>query len=278
MLPDNIHIYQVFYDEHTRQHLENEYLPFDNTENLRPDWFEFPVMRNFFLNTDLDPNGWYGFLSWNFRGKTSLTPTEVIDFVASCRQDHDVAILPHSWDEIAYFRNPFEHGELVHPGIGEVATKAFGEMGIAQSLDDLVSHSGTFTFCNHIVAKPVYWAKWLALANPFWLMAEDPAHPLHAGLNRPAKYRSWKNGVQFKVFIQERFPAILLADRSLRTATYDVSATGAIRPAFSAPPDFQTRELLQLCDLLKKDYCAGRNDKALGMYLELRKLVTADYS
>ena len=63
-------IYQIYYDEPSRQALDSGFIPLDNTDNLRPDWSELWVIRRFLLNTPLIEDQWYGFLSPKFTAKT----------------------------------------------------------------------------------------------------------------------------------------------------------------------------------------------------------------
>ena len=49
------YIYQIYYDEASRAALDPGFLPLDNTANLRPDWYEFHVIKKFLENNHLEP-------------------------------------------------------------------------------------------------------------------------------------------------------------------------------------------------------------------------------
>ena len=44
-----IHIHQIYYNEQTRAQLDPGYIPLDNTDNPRPEWYEFWVIKQFFV-------------------------------------------------------------------------------------------------------------------------------------------------------------------------------------------------------------------------------------
>lgn len=66
------HVYQIFYDQRSRQALDPEFLPLDNSRDARPDWFEFWPIRQYLLANTLREGDWYGFLSPRFRAKTGV--------------------------------------------------------------------------------------------------------------------------------------------------------------------------------------------------------------
>src|SRR5690349_5921280 len=106
-----VSIHQIFYDDASQAQLEPGYLPLDNRANLRPDWYEFWSIRQFLLETPLQPGRWYGFFSPRFAEKTKLGSAEVLEFVRTIDGYADVALFSPYWDQIAYFQNPFEQGE-----------------------------------------------------------------------------------------------------------------------------------------------------------------------
>ena len=77
----NIKIYQIFYDYLTKKSIQPGFIPLDNSENLRPDWFEFWPMLNSFRKNEIKEDTWYGFLSPNFTLKTGFNSDTVLKII-----------------------------------------------------------------------------------------------------------------------------------------------------------------------------------------------------
>ena len=203
-------IYQIYYNERTKNSLDPGFIPLDNSENLRPDWYEFHVIRSFLNKTKLNDNEWYGFLSPNFRGKTRLTSKAINNFLDFSEGKAEVALIPAGWDQIAYFQNPFEQGEIWHPGITELSQSVLNFMDFNVNLIDTVYHSGNFAFSNYIIAKPDYWYKWLSFANTFFELVENNSTNLSTYLQKHTTYGSSADQAPIKTFIQERMPFLII--------------------------------------------------------------------
>ncbi len=270
---NEVFIFQIFYDQKSQQVLDPGFIPLDNTSNERPDWFEFWVIRNFLNKHPLEENAWYGFLSPRFRTKTGLESKQVISFVDTYAIHSDVALFSPGWDQIAYFQNPFEQGEMWHPGLSDLSQSFLDAAGMSMDLPSLVTDSTTTVFCNYMVAKANFWKQWLNLANRFFEMAEADKNAMSGQLIRPTSYGSKLNLAPMKTFLQERFATVLLAKGGFKTVALDQSSYA---PIFTRlfNDDFRTRRLLQACDLLKQQYNLTRDNDYFSMYQKLRKQIT----
>jgi hypothetical protein len=148
-------VHQIFYDKKSQSSLDPGFIPLNNVENQRPDWYELWVIKNFLENTDLISDAWYGFLSPRFYGKIRLTAKDIYEFLQTVDPSADVVTISYSWEQIAYFLNPFEQGELFHPGLTKISQQFFdlidpGEVNISK----LVGHSGNSVFCNFSWVNP----------------------------------------------------------------------------------------------------------------------------
>lgn len=265
-------VYQIYYDTATRQSVEPGFIPLDNMANERPDWFELWVIRNFLNQNHLDPQGWYGFLSPSFRHKTGVSSEQVQALLRFADSGSDVALIPFAWEQSAFFRNPFEQGEVFHPGITRLVQGFLDHLQIDIQVDRLLTHTGNFTFSNYVIARPAYWRKWLFLANAFFEFVEHHPSPLAQALRGTTSYGSQAHQAPIKTFIQERFTALILADSDFKIATFDISATAPIFERLFEPTP-HTRGLLQSCDFLKKRYLAHGAAEDLTLYLNLRERI-----
>jgi hypothetical protein len=264
----NIFIHQIFYNEATRAAVAPGFIGLDNTANERPDWYEFWVMRNWLNAHPLEEGAWYGFLSPKFTEKTGYSSAAVLDVIAAHDAHGDVALFSMGWEQLAYFLNPFEQGEAWHPGLTAMSQRFFDMAGCKVDLESLVTHCGTSVFSNYVIAKPRYWRQWLALANRFFDLAEDPRGLPELGRN--TSYGSVQNQAPMKTFIQERFSAVILSQGGFSVVAPDVSQTA---PLFEQlfPGGAYTRRMLQACDLLKERFCATRDQDYLEIYYRIRQ-------
>ena len=260
------YVYQVFYNDETRRQLDPGFIPLDNTANLRPDWFEFWVIRNFLRSNRLEEEGWYGFLSPKFMDRTGVPAAHVHAAIDWFDRQADALLFSTAWDQIAYFLNPFEQGELWHPGLRALSQSFFDRIGLTLDLKTLVTHSGSSAFSNYVVARPAYWRKWLALADPFFELVEAEAD----GLAGSTPYGDPHTLYPMKTFIQERFPAVILNDGALRGVCPDQPQHQLVYDRLFGPMP-RVRRQLHACDLMKAEYCRTRDEDYLRIYWKIRR-------
>ncbi|MFN7221861.1 MAG: hypothetical protein ACK5UX_14635 [Burkholderiales bacterium] len=262
-----IHVHQIFYDDASRSMLDPGFVPLDNSANPRPDWYEFFPILNFLRQHELEEGAWYGFLSPKFGAKTGITSQYLLSLLATHDAQADVALLSTAWDQIAFFENQFEQGELWHPGITQATQQFLDSIGSTVQVNTLVNHSLNSVFSNFIVAKPTYWTKWRSLAEQLWTYAESarPGDPIAAKTN----YATATKQTPMKVFVQERLAPIILSTNTFRTVTLDVSANAPIWELLFAPHP-ATRRVLQACDLLKQRYTQSGDATFLDAFRKLR--------
>jgi len=205
-----IRLYQIAYDQATLKQVHGSgFLLLDNLENPRPDWYEYWPIRKFLSENTLEDDVWYGFLSPKFSAKTGLNHQQVCDFITQCSADPavSVALFSPQPDMGAHFLNVFEQAEAFDPGFVEVAAAFVATQGISVALPAMVMDSRQIVFSNYFVAKPVFWRLWFALTETLFHAAEDPNHPLYAGLNHATTYSA---NAPRKVFLSERLASLLL--------------------------------------------------------------------
>ena len=260
-----INIYQIYYDKQTYEMLDKGFLPLDNSNSPRPDWFEFWPNRKFLKETPLNEDSWYGFFSPKFVLKTGFTSTVIKDFINK-NPAAEVALFTSTWDFIAYYKNAFEQGEVWHEHITQVAQMFFNVIGFQVDLDKMVHHSQNSVTSNYLIAKPRYWRRWLDLADKLEFVSESDT-PLGSILRGDTTYGPRK--FAFKVFIQERLAPVILATEKYNVLVPDQSA---YRPMFENLfyTNHRTRRTLQACDLLKELYCSSGDEDYLKTYEKLK--------
>ncbi|NJD25001.1 MAG: hypothetical protein FIB06_06310 [Betaproteobacteria bacterium] len=268
-----INLFQIYYDENSKGGLEKGYVPLDNTENLRPEWFEFHVIRQFLLANQLSDNAWYGFFSTKVRDKSTLTYDEIRRFVEFSEGKADVALISVGWDQLSFFRNPFEQGDFFHPGITQFSQYVVDRLGYKLDLKRSIGHTGNFAFSNFIVAKLRYWAEWLRFANFFYDLVENWQGGVPDVIRGDTRYLTDHAAeAPFRTFIQERMPFVILVSGGYRTTTYALHDRLRIYDEIFVPGD-ETRAALVECDRHKRAYLATGNREFLELYYQARASV-----
>ena len=261
----SISVYQIYYDEATKIQLQPDFLPLDNTKNLRPDWAEYWVIRQFFENNELNSKNWYGFFSPSFARKTELTDSQVIQFVQQQEADCEVILFSPYWANTSFFKNPFEQAEWEHQLL-PTAIKFFKSIGSSVDLENYIAHRENTVYCNYFVAKPRFWMRWLEITNALFELAENPDSSMYAELNEDAQYQFGQYGK--KVFIIERIATTILVHESFKTASYDTFAL----PSHNAGFDLHREQLIK-CEALKRLYASTREDRHLMEFISARNLI-----
>jgi len=259
----NAFVYQIYYDEESKRQLDSGFIPLDNSSNPKPDWYEFWVILNYLKNNPLRDDAWYGFLSPRFVEKTGINAATLFAALGHAQDSANVGLFHAEWAQIAFFRNPFEQGDMWHPGISELSQSFFNAIGMDVNVSGLVSSSYNSVFSNYIVAKPVFWKKWLPIAEKFFAFVESDQGEQHR-----AETGHRRDVAPMKTFVQERIVSVILARDAFDVVVPDVSLTSPIPWPFKE--EMQTRRILQACDILKDRFCKTGNDIYLDMFYRLR--------
>ncbi len=264
---NKIQIYQIYYDDLTRNQVEKEFLELDNTSNHRSDWYEFWPILNFLRKNKIENDTWYGFLSTKFKAKTGVSAKFLTQIIKDHGDRADVIIISPGWDQLAYFKNTFEQAEYWHSGIQELTSLFLEKIKLKINLMEFITDSSNSGFSNYIIAKGKYWQNWLNLSEQFFYIADN-----NEQFNKNTTYGSENEIVPMKVFIQERLSSIILNLEDYKIITYDQSTS---MPIFEKmfENNIETRKLLITCDLMKKYYRMSNNNKYLDMYWEVRNKI-----
>ena len=264
-----IYIHTIYYNFDTKKNISPHFIPLDNSNNNGNEWFEFLPILNYLQSNELEENAFYGFLSPKFSKKTGYQPSYVIDLITKYGNIADIFLFSPGWDQISYFLNPWEQGEVWHPGLMNASQRFLDNYGLKLDLSILVTDSTNSVFSNFIVAKKGYWLNWLKIAKSFYCYAENSNNLIK---NQKICYGSKENQYPLKTFIQERFASLVMLNHNYKILVPDQSLTS---PIFTKifPDDINTRRLLITCDILKKIYKKSLNPNVLETYWSTRNLI-----
>jgi hypothetical protein len=261
-----VEIYQIFYDQKTRESLDSGFIPLDNTYPDESEWFEFLPMLRFLNNSELDEGVWYGFLSPKFTDKVGITSVEISEIIHQNHERANVILLSPEWDQVAYFKNIFEQGEFCHPGLLNLSQKFIESEGINLDLRQQIMDSSNTVFSNYVVAKKEYWDKWKKIAKNFFDYAS-----LHKEYSQRLQGKSY-NQYPMKVFIQERLASVILNQFPFSIINIDQSDYAPINTLLFESDD-RARELLKKCNWLKAQYRRTRQSIYMQEYWNSRNQI-----
>jgi hypothetical protein len=184
--------------------------------------------------------------------------------------DAEVALFSHSWDQIAYFKNPWEQGDFFHPGLLEESQKFINHINLNLVIKDLVCDATNTVFSNFIIAKKPYWDKWITLASKLIEYAEQ--YTDGENLLFSTRYGSSVKDYQIKVFIQERIASIILYQNRFKTLVANNSMrTGVFHNLFTN--DEKSIRLIKLCGEIKSIYRLSNDPGVLDLYHTTKKII-----
>jgi len=267
MIQSNIH--QIYYSEQSRLELDPGFVPLDNSANERPDWREYWPIRRFLLSQKLVPDCYYGFFSPKFKQKTTLTASDVDEFIRQQDGGADVISFSPFFDEMAFPLNIMEMA-AVHHGCRDVFLQCAALVAPQFQLDSDVMTSLDTVYCNFFVAKPRFWTEWLTQCEVIFDIAEQAMTPLGRALNNVVNYGT--GTAPAKVFVIERLASLLLWAQP----QWSVQSYGPLRLPRLAPRHLAmvTVADLLVLDALKIAHRRSGAGQYLTLYRQLRERLT----
>jgi hypothetical protein len=264
----NIKIFQIYYNQETLDKLLPGFIPLNNENSLFIDYFEFYPILNFLRNNTLQDNTWYGFLSPKFYEKTGLNSSKVYELLEKLCEEFDVALLSPSFEQLAYYLNPFEQGEAHHSGMMAMTQQFIDECSLKVSLRNFVTDSSTSAFSNYIIAKKEYWIEWKKIAEIFFEYMERSPE-----LEKKTKYGATIDQYSMKAFIQERLSCLVLTAQDFKVLSLHYYtnpkffSNGSINGPIKSP--------WLASDLMKEMYRKTSDSIYLEMYQKLRNDISS---
>ncbi|MEQ1828582.1 MAG: hypothetical protein ABL921_21655, partial [Pirellula sp.] len=213
----------------------------------------------------------YGFLSPRFEAKTGITAQELRFAISNSAANCEAILCPVGWDQLAYFANPFEQGEMWHGGLMDLTQQFLQHLTIPLDLRSLVTYSKTSVFSNYVIAKPRYWRAWLGLADAFFDYVERGASA--EAIRQTTNYGSVLHQTPMKVFIQERLASLVLSQGGFGAEVVRCQEPWPVYDRLFVSHTLDgtpVHQVLQTCDWLKMRYVHTGDDTYLQTYRKAR--------
>jgi hypothetical protein len=263
----NAHIFQVFYNEETKNTLDPGFIPLDNCNNLRPDWREYYPIKNYLKNNTLNEGDLYGFFSPKFKLKTGLSASDCFSFINSHPINVDVIGFSPLFDLGACFLNSFLQCIAQHPNSRYSIENSLKLINPSLGINELVMHSNNTIFCNYFVAKPKFWRVWLETCELIWCESELNSSLLAKELNSIAEIHD--NNAPIKVFVIERIASLILATSN----NWNVEAYNPLKLPFSDAKVSREKNGLIQMDALKIAFANHGRHEYLTLFNSIRNLL-----
>jgi hypothetical protein len=254
-------IYQIFYDQKTKDNLDPKFIPFDNTNPSDPSWYEFEIIRKILESNFFDDNEFIGIFSPRFFEKTGMSGSNVFAIVEKSKSE--VISFSPDFQASALYLNPFIQADLFHPGFLSCAQKAYQHIGFDIDLNYIVSSSFRTIFSNYWVAKYSFWKVWFKYALKLYFLSSNKSKLISKKMNALTFHRNIKN-YPMKIFILERLITVLLED-------LNIDAELAINyHEHYLKKNFSNERIKQmfLLDSLKLSFKQNTDQALLNLYLE----------
>lgn len=255
-------LFQIYYDAASKEVLDPDFIPLNNSASDRPDWFEYWPIRRQLLSHRFDDEDYVGFFSPRFKKKTGLSGSDVISRVE--RATTDIISFSPALEDSALFLNSFYHAERWHPGCFRLSQDFLDAAKIEIQLNRLVQDRSRIIFSNYFVAKYRFWKKWYELTDKLFQMSECEGEPLSQRLNAFATHRGRKT-YQMKIFILERCVSLVL---EMENIDAESGWDHVKETRYEVGPVL--KNLLTL-DALKTQYLRTGDKSFIGLYMKMQK-------
>lgn len=205
-----IKLYQVFYDDATRQAIEPEFIPYDNRQPPHNGWFEYGCIRNILLTADFADDDRFGLFSPRLTEKTGLGGH---DLLARCAEsDAELISFSPCLDQLSLFPNVFAQGDFWHPGLIAATRELFQRIGLDVNVAsyDYYADQTRSIFSNYFVARMSVWKTWFSYAERIFDLCENGTDELARQLNGHTDHRAIAGRYPLKAFIMERLICAVL--------------------------------------------------------------------
>lgn len=260
----NLRLFQIYYNEETRNLLDPAFTPLDNSENPRPDWAEYWPIRNLLNSTTFAEDDYIGVFSPRFSSKTGIDGASARQLVDAAPEADMYSLSPY-FDQGALHLSPFEQGERKHPGLMPLMEKLLPELAVTLNPRELVCDQTTTIFANYFIARYTVWRAWFALSEQIFRICEAGDSDLARELNQSTLHRGTES-YPMKVFVMERLITVVLEFHRF-SARYCLDLQTAPKSVQGSQAIFNW---LLICDALKGQYKKTGNPLFINQYLHLR--------
>ena len=161
-----IKISQIYYAENQHAHLDEAFVPYDNSKPSRDGEFEMGVLQDSYLAKNHFTADFTGFVSWKFTQKTGLPGKFFVDFIQQ-NPGYEVYFVNPFPAEIR-FKNVWFQGDACHPNVMQFTQGLLDKLNYRLQLTDFINGIETLAYCNYWVASASFWERYMGFLQPLY--------------------------------------------------------------------------------------------------------------
>lgn len=223
-MSQNTKIFQLYFKDELKQHLDPAFEPMSNVDNPRPhlrEWCKWDREHESMMASDLTH---WGYVSWKFKQKSNLDGDRVMNWI-SANPGYDAYLLNPCIVNEALFANGWEQGDIHHPGISDIGNKFFSKMGYGEvDCKNLLLDRTRMLFANYVVGSRQFWELFMKFTRALFTEADlDPVFKEEVFGEGRSNYAHDKSLPNF-TFLIERFIPTFLELEGLTSICYPYTA------------------------------------------------------
>jgi hypothetical protein len=225
----SIRIYQSYYKEEQKEHLDPEFFPYDNTSNPVQNLYEHYLYHRIREQALADGVEYWGMFSWQWRKKLSHASVEqILDAAEQCTgAGCDVVIYNPYVDDEAVSFNIWEQGAWSHPYILHLGRAVLEKMGEDPNLVFEPMDYGVYLAANYMLGNQKYWDGLLEFLDRF-VASLDQLSPEDSVMMKSSAGYEPNPKLDYTGFICERLISTYLvkqrANQNLKIGAYVISS------------------------------------------------------
>ena len=218
----NVKIYQAYYDPIQLPSLDSAFIPYDNTENKRPDLREYPLLKDLFQKNRHTDAHW-GLVSWKWKEKTHLEPQVFRQWILD-NPGYDVYHFDAYLIVAALCNNLW-----CQDGYTDFANVLFPKIGINVPCQDISYKAEDFATCNFVIGNSHFWTEFFLYVDNILVLCSQDEYLYEQLYRRGRMCSSFKDGKEhFSVipnfiFIIERLVSLFfIQNRNIKVKKFPI--------------------------------------------------------
>jgi hypothetical protein len=196
-------IFQAYYKDDQKIHLDPEFTPFDNTANPVVNLHEYYIYTKIYEEAMKSNEDLWGHFSWQWKKKLENVPAaQIIDIIKKNPGADVYTFFPYPWETVANW-NVWEHGQWCHPNMLKLAERILTDMGEDPIVLQTPMGHQTYMCVNYFVGNKKFWDGLLEFLNRFVNACEQLPEEYMILLNESAGYEP-NLKLDYRGFICER--------------------------------------------------------------------------
>lgn len=205
----NYKIYQVYFDEETKKHINTEFIGFDNSKDPLVQYREYSIFQRCQNLAKQNNLTHWGYFSWKWQQKlTNISAQNVLDWIDE-HPGYDVYTFnPYPKLPVGSF-NVWEQALPSHDEIIEIIEYLFPIIGLDKDWIYQPMHPDIMFFAHYCTASVQFWNDFLQLSQRYYNAVPNfPSHiaKIHNKATTPGNPNLW-----YFPFIHERLLSTFLA-------------------------------------------------------------------